>query len=276
MYFSQVNFRYIYTAEKSIVMKNSIFTLLLLYCSVITLAQAPRVAFGTLEHDGPYDRSEILLQERLNVVASSDAEYEIISYHATIYTAKSNPIRFKVVGAVLPVKLQGALNQVVAGDSIILNEILLRYKASDLTYTAEKLILKVRKSPYNGLYEDAYTTTDFNDNTSDNLTYAKLGDLETNGIPIEKDVILNQEKITVYDANGLHYEVTSFKMIIAYKHQPAIMMSSNTNLLTERMKESLAVVKSGDRILIEAIKASTEVNSETYRVNLSPIVHTIK
>ena len=64
-------------------------------------------------------------------------------------------------------------------------------------------------------------------------------------------------------------------MIVAFKSDPPLMASSNSNLLTSNMKEVLTRVKSGDRILIEGIRAEGEIEGKTYKTNLSPIIITV-
>ena len=58
-------------------MKNVLFTLCILLSFGAFAQQStdngPRVVFGELQHEGPYDRSEILLQDRLTVT-SGDGE----------------------------------------------------------------------------------------------------------------------------------------------------------------------------------------------------------
>ncbi len=109
------------------VMKNILFSFTLLFSVLFTLAQStktgPRAIFGNLEHDGPCDRSEILLQEKLTVSSNDGQVYTITAYHLTIAPTTGKSIGFEVEGEKLPAKLQGALNQIVAGDKIHIESI---------------------------------------------------------------------------------------------------------------------------------------------------------
>ncbi|MDB9881957.1 hypothetical protein OAD66_02370 [Bacteroidia bacterium] len=68
-------------------MKNIFFASAFLFIFTVSFSQGkredlkPRVVFGDLRHDGPYGRSEVLLQEELNVVSNDGNEYKISSFH---------------------------------------------------------------------------------------------------------------------------------------------------------------------------------------------------
>jgi hypothetical protein len=64
-------------------------------------------------------------------------------------------------------------------------------------------------------------------------------------------------------------------MIIDFKDAPATMATSNSAQLTTQMTKMLSSVSTGDRILIEGIRAQADVDGKTIRANLSPIVLTV-
>ena len=109
----------------------------------------------------------------------------------------------------------------------------------------------------------------------DSLAQATFGSINVYMEKYTKEDLLKQTEIRVYSKEDLEYTVISFKMIIAFKDNPAIMASSNSDQLTSQMQGMLSRVKTGDRILIEGIRAKLEVNGEFMRANLSPIVITV-
>jgi len=260
-------------------MKNVLFTLCILVSFGAFAQQStdngPRVVFGELQHKGPYDRSEILLQDRLTVTSGDGEAYEISSYHLTISPAKGKPIRFEEQGNKLSPKAQGALNQIVAGDKVLIESALATVNGDQFDVVILKpLILEVKEFQSERPYDSKFTKSN-EPVKMDSLAQATFGSINVYMEKYTKEDLLKQTEIRVYSKEDLEYTVISFKMIIAFKDNPAIMASSNSDHLTSQMQGMLSRVKTGDRILIEGIRAKLEVNGEFMRANLSPIVITV-
>jgi hypothetical protein len=75
-------------------------------------------------------------------------------------------------------------------------------------------------------------------------------------------------------AYNLTYRVQSFKMIMAYQRKPPKMATSSSGALTSQMKGMINGASSGDRIIIEGIRA-TEAKYG-FKANLAPIIITIR
>jgi len=75
-------------------------------------------------------------------------------------------------------------------------------------------------------------------------------------------------------AYNLQYRVTGFKMIMAYKRRPPKMATASGGALTGQMRGLIKSAQSGDRILIEGIRA-TEAKYG-FKANLSPIIISIR
>ena len=107
---------------------------------------------------------------------------------------------------------------------------------------------------------------------------AQLGGIPNDGLPKGKASVGAQSTIIASMGAGfaynLNYRVNSFKMIMAYKRRPPVMASSNSGVLTSKMKGMIKSAKAGDRILIEGIRA-TEAKYG-FKANLSPIIITIR
>ena len=266
-------------------MKNTTLSFALLLFSFFSIAQSnengPKTIFGELTHEGPYDRSEILLQEKLNVTSNDGKSYDIVSYHVTISPKAGSPIRFEVRGNKFPAKFQGSLNRIVAGDEIHIESAMAMVNKDIYDFVnLEPITLVVKEFKAEGPYEPAYPLMKesypaTNEPVSmDSFLRVTFGDLDLS-IHHSKEDILKHTELGVYSKEGLNYTVQSFKMIVAFKNDPAVMASSNSNQLTDNMKKVLARVKSGDRILFEAIRAKGEIEGKTYKANISPIVITV-
>ena len=257
-------------------MKNILFSFTLLFSVLFTLAQStitgPRAVFGNLEHDGPYDRSEILLQEKLTVSSDDGQVYTITAFHLTIAPTKGEPIHFEVEGEKLPAQLQGALNQVVGGDEIQIESIRATTDGTD-ALALKSIVLEVKIFTSDGPYDAAYPNANEPIKTDSFLT-ATFGNLDPSKRHSKED-ILKQIEIGTFSKTGLDYTVTSFKLIVAFKKAPAKLASSKSNKLTPKMKELLSRIASGDRVLVEGIRAQTTINGEVIKANLRPIIITV-
>lgn len=260
-------------------MKNVIFTFTLLFSVLFTVAQvensAARVVFGNLQHDGPYDRSELLLQEKLTVSSADGHTYQIVSYKLTISPAKGSPTRFEVQGAKLPAKLQGALNQIVSGDKIVIESVMAMVNEDKHDVHMLSPIELVVKGFETNVSNDTEQPESHKTILIDSSLRATLGSIGDFSGRLSLEKILEQTEIGVYSKEGLEYEITSFKLVVAYKNRHALLASSSSGQLTSQMKEMLSNAMSEDRIIIESIKAQTVLEGVTYKVVLSPIVITV-
>jgi GldM C-terminal domain. len=107
---------------------------------------------------------------------------------------------------------------------------------------------------------------------------AQLGGIPNDGLPKGKSAVGAQTTIIASMGAGfaynLNYRVTGFKMIMAYKRKPPVIKSSGSGTLTGEMQSLMRSAQSGDRILLEEIRA-TEAKYG-FSANLSPIIITIR
>ena len=107
---------------------------------------------------------------------------------------------------------------------------------------------------------------------------AQLGGIPNDGLPKGKASVGAQSVIIASMGAGfaynLNYRVTGFKLIMAYKRRPPVMASSQNGALTSKMRSMIKSAKSGDRILIEAIRAKEAKYG--FNANLSPIIITLR
>lgn len=107
---------------------------------------------------------------------------------------------------------------------------------------------------------------------------AQLGGIPNDGLPKGKAAVGAQSSIIASMGAGfaynLNYRVQGFKMIIAYKRKPPVMASSSNGALTGQMRSMVKSTQSGDKILIEGIRA-TEAKYG-FKANLSPIIISIR
>ena len=241
------------------------------YAQDVLKPETVRAVFGELKHKGPYLRSEILLQDQLTVSSGDGNTYEIESFRLIIVPKNGVSQKFDGKGRNLTPRMQGSLNQIVAGDRVLVETIKARKNDADLVLLPP-IVLEVKAFENEGPYGPVAGADQAAIDTVLRATYGDLTDL---GEAHSLEDILKQNEIRVYSKEGLDYKVTQFKMIVAYKDSPAVMKSANSNTLNERMKERVGRAKSGDRILIEGIRAKAELNGEEIRVNLSPIIITV-
>ena len=107
---------------------------------------------------------------------------------------------------------------------------------------------------------------------------AQLGGIPNDGLPKGKASIQAQTSILASMGAGfaynLNYRVTGFKLIMAYNRRPPVMTSSSSGVLTAQMQGLIRSASTGDRILIEGIRAQEAKYGFT--ANLSPIIITIR
>ena len=91
-------------------MKNILFTLCILLSfgafAQETTNEGPRLVFGELKHEGPYDRSEILLQDRLTISSGDGNQYMVAKFKMIIAPKEGNPILLSGTGDKLTPKMQ--------------------------------------------------------------------------------------------------------------------------------------------------------------------------
>ncbi|HAV25441.1 MAG TPA: hypothetical protein DCX01_04610 [Bacteroidetes bacterium] len=260
-------------------MKNILFTLCILLSfgafAQQTTNEGPRLVFGELKHEGPYDRSEILLQDRLTVSSGDENQYVVAKFKMIIAPKEGVSMLLSGTGDKLTPKMQGALNQIVAGDKVLIESVFATVNGDQFdVVTLKPVILVVKGFQSEGPYDSAYSTS--NERTKmDSTLYATFGSIDTDGAPHTLEEILKQTEIRVYSKEDLEYTAISFKMIIAFKDNPAIMAFSSSNQLTSQMQGMLSRVTTGDRILIEGIRAHVDVNGKTIPANLRPIIITV-
>lgn len=243
------------------------------YAQISVKETPPKVHFGNLKHQGPYDRSEILLQDRLTISSSGSEPYSVMSFSLAISPVKGKKSIFQITDAKIPAKVQGSLNQIVSGDTVHISDIKIVKNEDYLNPVAPKnfslLVATIidendpydvdgqqKKSPY------------------DNGPKVTFGLLDLNTATIE-EIKSQTELLCDTNSNAANYRITSFKMIIAPRKGIPIMASSSSNKLTDSMIRLLQSLKSGDKILFEGIKAYIKINGTIHKANLSPLIITI-
>ena len=107
---------------------------------------------------------------------------------------------------------------------------------------------------------------------------AQLGGIPNDGLPKGKSAVSAQSSIIASMGAGfaynLNYRVKRFRLIMAYKRKPPVIANSSSGSLTSQMKSMIKSASSGDRILIEGIKAKE--TKYGFEANLSPIIISIK
>jgi len=260
-------------------MKNILFTLCILL-SFAAFAQqtsddGPRLVFGELKHEGPYDRSEILLQDKLTVSSGDGNQYVVAKFKMIIAPKEGVSMLISGSGDKLTPKMQGALNQIEAGDKVLIESVFATVNGDQFDLVKLKpVILVVKEFQSEGPYNSKATQSN-EPAKRDSIAQATFGSIDVYAANYTKEDLLKQTEIMVYSKEDLEYTVIGFKMIIAFKDNPAIMASSSSNQLTSQMQEMLSRVKSGDRILIEGIRATAIYKDQTFKANLSPIIITV-
>ncbi|MGB1038380.1 MAG: hypothetical protein ACPGYY_07000, partial [Bacteroidia bacterium] len=236
---------------------------------------SPKVHFGNLKHPGPYDRSEILLQDRLTMSNSGTETYSILSFSLTISPTKGLKSTYEISDAKIPAKVQGSLNQIISGDTVLISDIKI-VKNEDFVHpiSIEEFSLLVatiidENDPYNN---DDHTN--WKKDPYDNGTEVTLGLLDLKTATLE-DIKSQTELLCDTSSNAANYIITSFKMIAAPKKGIPSMATSASNKLTDSMIRMLQPLNSGDVLLFEGIKAYIKVNGTIHKANLPPLLITL-
>ena len=103
--------------------------------------------------------------------------------------------------------------------------------------------------------------------------YALLGGLSVD-TPQTASTLAAQDSMVVI--SSYPYSVTQFKLVLVRRKGPAQLWNFPSAQLSETSKKALAMLQSGDRILIEAIKSELVLDGETYTARLTPIVYEVR
>jgi hypothetical protein len=240
-------------------MKNILFTFCILLSfgafAQQTTNEGPRLVFGELKHEGPYDRSEILLQDRLTISSGDGNQYVVAKFKMIIAPKKGNPMLLSGTGDKLTPKMQRALNQIIAGDKVLIESVVKGFQSE-------------------GPYDSKFTKSN-EPAKMDSTAQATFGSINTDGAPHALEEILKQTEILVKSEGNFEYTVNGFKLIAVPKDVPPSMASSSNGQLTGQMQNMISKLKSGDRIIIEGIRAHVNVNGKTIPANLRPIIITV-
>lgn len=247
-------------------MKKITFSIITILLSILGMAQSDthniKVVFGTIQHSGPYDRSDILLQSKLNV---SSGAYTITSYHLTILPTTGKPQRFEIIGKHFPPILTNALNQITSGDSIIISSV----KATSLADSLQSIMLLPITLRVKG-----GANHNFSKGAAQPPT-ATFGDITTFTTSYPLAEILEQNEIGV-NSKEVAYTITKFKLIIVPKNQPPLLFSGSGPTITAKMKDKIAQLKSGDRILVESISSYVLLGEEKLNAHQAPIILSVR
>jgi preprotein translocase subunit YajC len=263
-------------------MKKSILTLSLIFSVLFAWAQASdstRVVFGELKGEGPYSRSDVILQNGLTVSSGDGHQYEVIKYKMILAPKKGSAMLLSGNTATFTENTKQHLYKLVVGDKVIIESISAKVDGdSSNIVTLAPLMFTVGQSlstiNYDGFEKDNIERKN-KDNTPvahSAMPRATFGTLDLSSDFTLED-ILSQSQILVNA--DVDYQVTQFKLIAAYKNSPPVMAATNGNNITLQMKEILAKMVSGDRILVEGIAAVATVDGVEYKIYLSPIVFSV-
>ena len=282
--------------------------LLFVLCTIISISSfaqntatdQPRVSFGELKHEGPFTRADVILQDRILVSSGDGNTYKVIQYTILLAPKNDTTTQMQIAGNTLTEAVKKELYKLAPGDKITISGVMamvnndpydfrmlppitLQLDGGKLDmeksrkYTEKTYVLSGYPTDTTEIRSDVVTPTKSDEVASltETRTFAVLGDIQNTGVPIAKEDILKQNEINVISKDSLTYTVSYFTMIIAYKNSPAKSTTSSSNKLTGNMKTLLKSLNSGDRVLIEGIKAETVIDGETYRAFLSPFILTV-
>jgi hypothetical protein len=271
-------------------MKKLIYTALCLFLASSSWAQSPthktassdfpRVVFGELKQDGPYKRSDVILQKGITVSSGDGNQYEVVSYKLIMVPKNGSPSLYSMNTATFTETILTNLYNLVDGDKIIVESVVAKVN-NDASQTVKLApILFIIGNATSDVDYDPYEKEQSKKNNKDvklpkgtEVPVANFGTIDMTKTFTLEDLQAQTEILVI--GGGAEYKVTQFKMIVVSKESPAVMASSSGSIITSDMHHILARMKSGDRILIEGISATTEVNGEVFKVNLSPVVITV-
>ncbi len=247
-----------------------------------TTIEKARAVFGELKGEGPYTRSDVILQDHISVSSSDGNKYEVVSFRLIIAPKAGTAILLSSRNSSFSENIKQNLYTVVVGDKIIVEAIEATVNG-DLKNRVSLEPIMLTIGDMRILDYSPYEAATYGKNNSKNnapkageMPHATFGSIDASDAKTSytlEDIIAQTEILT--KNGGLTYKVTQFKMILAYKELPPVMMSTSGNQLSYQMKEAIIKLKTGDRIIIEGITATAEDNGETNKANLSPIIITI-
>lgn len=226
---------------------------------------APTATLGNLKGEGPWNRSDILVQEFLNVRSEPADAYKVVSFKLYIKLANGvEKIAFAQGNALTP-EMETMLNFIEEGSTVMFEKIIAkRTDGSDETLLLAPITYKLTEQ----LKPEAKELEVLNDCKImlGNIDFTKEFTLEELG---------KQDKIKVVCLDGVTYPVVSFNVIAAYKEAPPAMGKFIGNTIHEPGLKMIKSMESGDRLLFERIIIEVIENGETVRKTVPPLVVTL-
>jgi hypothetical protein len=244
--------------------------LLLAFCTASSISfgqtsSVPTAILGNLKGEGPWNRSDILVQEFLNVNSEPANAYKVVSFKLNIkLTAGEEKIAFTQGNALTP-EMETMLNLIEEGSTVMFEKIIAkRTDGSDETILLAPVTYKLTEKP-KPVAKDLEVLKDCKIMLG-NIDFTKEFTLEELG---------KQDIIKVVCLDGVTYPVVSFNVIAAYKVAPPAMCKFIGNTISETGLKMIKSMKSGDRLLFERIIVEVIENGETVKKTIPPLVVTL-
>ena len=249
-------------------MKYLILFLALCTSSIIALGQTltiPTARLGDLNGEGPWTRSDILVQEFLNVNSEPANAYKVVSFKLYIKLSSGVEKIAFAQGNNLTPEMETMLNLIEEGSMVMFEKIIAkRTDGSDETILLAPVTYKLTEKP-KPVAKDLEVLQDCKILLG-NIDFTKEFTLEE----LEK-----QDIIKVVCLDGVTYPVVSFNVIAAYKIAPPAMGKFIGNTIHEPGLKMIKSMKSGDRLLFERIIVEVVENGETIKKKIPPLVVTL-
>ncbi len=249
-------------------MKNTILSLVICFASILSFGQTastPTAILGNLKGEDPWTRSDILVQEFLNVQSEPADAYKVVSFKLYIKLANGiEKIAFAQGNALTP-EMETMLNFIEEGSTVTFEKIITkRTDGSDETILLAPVTYKITEKP-KPVAKDLEVLKDCK---------IMLGNIDfTKEFTLEE--LWKQDKIKVVCLDGVTYPVVSFNVIAAYKVAPPAMCKFIGNTISETGLKMIKSMKSGDRLLFERIIVEVVENGETIKKTIPPLVVTL-
>ena len=222
--------------------------LLLAFCTASSISfgqtsSVPTAILGNLKGEGPWNRSDILVQEFLNVNSEPANAYKVVSFKLNIkLTAGEEKIAFTQGNALTP-EMETMLNLIEEGSTVMFEKIIAkRTDGSDETILLAPVTYKLTEKP-KPVAKDLEVLKDCK---------IMLGNIDfTKEFTLEE--LWKQDKIKVVCLDGVTYPVVSFNVIAAYKIAPPAMGKFIGNTIHEPGLKMIKSMKSGDRLLFDSL-----------------------
>jgi len=222
--------------------------LLLAFCTASSISfgqtsSVPTAILGNLKGEGPWNRSDILVQEFLNVNSEPANAYKVVSFKLNIkLTAGEEKIAFTQGNALTP-EMETMLNLIEEGSTVMFEKIIAkRTDGSDETILLAPVTYKLTEKPKTEA-KDLEVLQDCKIILG-NIDFTKEFTLEELG---------KQDIIKVVCLDGVTYPVVSFNVIAAYKIAPPAMGKFIGNTIHEPGLKMIKAMKSGDRLLFDSL-----------------------